>query len=91
MRIEENDDALTCYGGVDIGAVSDLTSFSIVFPPCEERKFHPDKFIFKTWMLAPEVVFNESANSEMYKMWSKMGHLIITPGNITDLDYMIKI
>ena len=90
LRSEETDEALIAYGGVDIGATSDLTCFSILLPPSEERKNWPDKFVFKTWCLVPEVVFEESMNGELYKQWAANGDLIVTPGNITDLDYMIK-
>ena len=80
-----------CFGGVDLGAVSDLTSFTIVFPPNKKREKWPDKYVFKTWFFAPEIVYDESNNSELYREWARQGDLIITPGKTTDYDYMLKV
>ena len=42
-----------CYSGVDLSAVSDLTSFSVLFPPNQYRKKWPDKYVFKTFVYIP--------------------------------------
>jgi len=42
-----------CYMGVDMSAVSDLTSISLLFPPDSNRDYYPDKFVFKSKVYVP--------------------------------------
>jgi len=76
--------------GVDLSTVSDLTSTSILFPPNPDRKVHPDKFVFKSFMYLPETALEESTNAELYKMWKRNKQLILTQGNVVDYDYILK-
>ena len=73
------------YGviGVDLGAISDLTSISLCFK-------YEEKIYFKTWLFVPEVAFEESPNKHLYNEWYKKGYIIMTPGNATDYDYVLN-
>jgi phage terminase large subunit-like protein len=71
------------YIGFDLGAVSDLTCVTFLFidPETEE-------YIFKNFYYLPKGALNGKYNSELYKMWSKKGYLILTEGDTTDYNYI---
>ena len=72
----------TAYVGVDLAAVSDLTAVSVMIP-------YQDKLHFKTWYYLPQSCLSDNSNSELYKEWKRKGLLTITPGNVTDYDYVL--
>lgn len=80
-----------CYIGVDLSAVSDLTAVSLLFPPNPDREKFPDKFVFKSWSFIPEESIEKSPNREFYKKAINFGHLIKTPGNVVDYDYILNL
>ena len=72
---------LNCYVGVDLGATSDLTAVSFLLVDGE-------KYYFKTHYYLPEAALEEKADKELYKLWKRLGLLTVTPGNVTDYDYI---
>lgn len=80
-----------CYIGVDLSAVLDLTAVSLLFPPNPDREKYPDKFVFKSWAFLPEDTIDISPNREFYKKARNSGHLIITPKNVVDYDYILNL
>jgi len=72
-----------CFIGVDLGSTQDMTAVSYEFFK-EGKKY----FILKYYL--PFESLNTAANREMYKQWHRMGWLTITPGNVTDYDYITK-
>lgn len=79
----------TCYGGADFSAVSDLTSWTLMFPPNEDRSFYPDRFIFKTVLYVPESTYEESPNAQEYMQWARTGDIVPISGNTVDYDYIL--
>ena len=79
-----------CFMGVDLSAVSDLTSTTIMFPPNPDRKINPDKFVFKTIIYLPESELTENVNSYLYMIWKRENYLKVTSGNVVDYDYILK-
>lgn len=79
-----------CFMGVDLSAISDLTSNAVLFPPNPDREVHPDKFVFINDVFIPESALEESSNAEMYKEWKRRGYADITSGNVVDYDYILK-
>lgn len=73
----------TAYIGVDLAAVSDLTAVSCMIP-------YNDKLYFKTWYYLPQSCLTDNSNCEHYKEWKRKGLLTITPGNVTDYDYVLR-
>lgn len=71
------------YIGVDLASVSDLTAVSVLINK-------DDKYYFKTKYYLPESALEGNSNSEMYKLWARQKLLEITPGNVTDYDYILK-
>jgi phage terminase large subunit-like protein len=70
-----------CYAGVDLGATSDLTA--VAFLVVENGTYH-----FKVHYYLPELALIEKADRELYKFWRRTGALTVTPGNVTDYDYI---
>lgn len=70
-----------CYVGVDLGATSDLTAVSYLVVV-------DNKYYFKTHYYLPEDALKTKADKELYKDWRRKGLLTVTPGNVTDYDYI---
>lgn len=79
----------TCYMGVDLSAVSDLTAWALMFPPNPNRKKYPDKFVFKTWAYIPQAAM-DSQNGMYYKEMIERGQLYQTTGNAVDYDVVLR-
>ena len=73
----------TCFVGIDLASVSDLTAFSVMIQK-------EDIYYFKTFYYLPQTALDGNSNSELYKEWHRKGYITITPGNVTDYDYVLK-
>lgn len=78
------------YMGVDLSAVSDMTSFSVLFPPNPSRKKWPDMFVFKTFVYIPQEAIESSTNSETYLHFKRQSYVHVTSGNVTDYDEILR-
>lgn len=78
-----------CYGGLDLSSTSDLTAFSLVFPP-SMRDYYPDNYILFNWSWLPQEKGKDSAdkNNNNYKNWLDSGWIEETSGNVIDYDYI---
>ena len=71
----------SCYIGVDLAAVSDLTAVSFLIPK--------DGILYYfTKYYLPASALQEKEQKEKYKFWQKIGLLTVTAGNVTDYDYI---
>ncbi len=73
-----------CYIGVDLSTVSDFSSLSVMFPK-------DDKFYFKTFCFLPEDTLKGHPQRELYLKFIQEGTMVLTPGNVTDYDYIINL
>lgn len=71
-----------CWVGVDLGAVSDMTAVSVMFRDGEDR------CVFKTFYYLPEAALETSPNRDLYRTWRHLGLIRLTPGNVTDYQYV---
>lgn len=69
-----------CYGGLDLGYVSDLTSFVLAFPKEDDVVF----LLSYAW--CPEARLRDPKNMyrDAYMSWVRDGHLRVTPGDTVD-------
>lgn len=67
----------TCYIGLDLASVGDMTSMAVFIP-------YDGKFYLKTFSFVPRETFNTSPNHELYQRFYEDGDLIISEGNVTD-------
>lgn len=80
------------YGGLDLSSKSDITAFSLIFPPNEHRNIYADKYITLNWFWLPQDKGRDSAdkNNNNYKQWVKEGWIEETNGNVIDYDYILE-
>ena len=69
--------------GIDLSQVSDLTSAA--FMTKEDNVYY-----FKTLYWLPEIALKDPNNGPRWRQWYNEGHLILTPGNVTDYDYILQ-
>jgi phage terminase large subunit-like protein len=74
-----------CYIGIDLSSTSDLTAVSALFPDAKTETMY-----FKTWYYLPQAALHEKRFKELYGEWRRQGLITITPGNVTDYDYILK-
>lgn len=72
---------LSCYVGIDLSAVSDLTAVSYLFDT-------DGKYYFINRYYLPESALTDNSNAELYKRWNRQGYITITDGNVVDYDYI---
>jgi phage terminase large subunit-like protein len=74
-----------CYGGLDLAAVRDLTSFVLAWPVDEEVYVHP-------WFWIPEENLKERCQRDnvRYDLWARDGFIELTPGNVTDWRFVTE-
>lgn len=72
-----------CYGGVDLSTVGDISAYVL---------FWPETNSIKCYLFVPEESVHDRSRREgiNYDTWTKQGHLIATPGNVIDYDYILK-
>lgn len=71
-----------CYAGLDLGATSDLTSLTLVFPPSEE---HPYQALFYSWVPEETARKRERRGDIVYMNALAAGELKTTEGD--EIDY----
>ena len=75
-----------CYVGVDLGSVSDMTAVAYLLQKPDE----PDRFYVRMDYYLPESALRDSPNKDKYRDWVRAGYMKITPGNVTDYDYITQ-
>lgn len=73
----------TCYIGVDLAAVSDLTAVSCLV-------VKDGKYYFKNYAYLPSTQLEESENKHLYKEFQYNKELIVCPGNVTDYNTITR-
>lgn len=73
----------SCWMGVDLSSTSDLTAIAFMIP--DEYKYH---FIARYYL--PEAALREKRFKDLYGKWRMEKMITITPGNVTDYDYILN-
>lgn len=68
-----------CWGGLDLAQSEDICAFVLVWPELGN--------LFKSWFWVPEA---HRECYRIYKPWVDSGHLVKTPGEVTDYNYIRK-
>ena len=74
---------LDCWAGVDLASVNDLTALALMIP-------RDDKLYYIIKYYLPEAALSESRFNILYGDWRRRGLITITPGNVTDYDYILN-
>jgi phage terminase large subunit-like protein len=78
----------TCYGGLDLSSVSDITAWVKVFPPEREG----EKYQVLCRFFIPEENMRERSRKDKvpYDVWVRQGFITATPGNIIDYAHVLS-
>lgn len=76
------DDDTPVYGGVDLASTSDLTASATLV-------VKDDTFYFWVNYYIPEEGNISETEQKRYSEWTRKNHIIKTPGNVTDYDYIL--
>ncbi len=76
----------TCYGGLDLARVNDLSSLALVFPP--EQPNEKVKIIWRHWCPSEDILRRARRDRAPYTVWRDNGFLIATEGNTTDFQFI---
>lgn len=75
-----------CYAGIDFASISDFTALSLFFPGRDENE--PHQLLWFFWI--PETILDLRARDlPDIRRWRDQGLVVVTPGNVTDYDYLI--
>lgn len=74
---------LQVYAGVDLAAVSDLTAVALLAHNEETNRYK-----IKVKYYIPSEALCDKYLKEKYREWAQKGLLTVTPGNVTDYDYI---
>lgn len=73
-----------CWVGVDLASVSDMSAVCYLFEGDDGR------LVFKTDYYLPAESAERGVNREWYAYLARTGQLTLTPGNVTDYDYITR-
>lgn len=76
------------YGGLDLSNTSDICALLYVFPPNTDE----DRYQVIRRFFIPEYAMHERTRKDRvpYEAWVRQGHIIATPGNVIDYDFIIE-
>lgn len=77
----------TCYGGIDLSTVSDITAWVLCFPPrIEDEKF---EFLFRFFIPGDELYERVRNDKVPYDVWIEKGFVCATPGPSIDYNFVL--
>jgi len=76
----------SCYGGLDLARVNDLSSLALVFPP--EEPGETTKVIWRHWCPDDDILRRARRDRAPYTVWRNQGWLVATEGNTTDFRFI---
>jgi phage terminase large subunit-like protein len=77
----------TCYGGLDLSSISDLTAWLMLFPPVNQGKLY--EVICRFFLPADNMMQRVRRDKVPYDVWAKQGFITLTPGNLIDYKFII--
>ena len=86
--IEEELEGRVCYGGLDLSSTTDITAFSLVFPPIDDE----EEYIVLPYFWIPEDTLDLRVKRDHvpYDVWQRQGFLQTTEGNVVHYGYIEK-
>ena len=85
---EEELEGRVCYGGLDLSSTTDITAFSLVFPPRDDE----EEYIILPYFWIPEDTLDLRVKRDHvpYDIWQRQGYLQTTEGNVVHYGYIEK-
>jgi phage terminase large subunit-like protein len=82
VLVEEDLRGRECFGGIDLASTSDFNAWVLAFP----REDGVD--VLARFFIPEAAVKNNLTMRDQYVAWAKQGHLNITPGDVSDQDFI---
>lgn len=79
---------LRCYGGLDLSSTTDLTAFTLLFPPQDWLKHWVA--LSTAWTCQDNIEAREKRDHVPYRDWERAGFITICPGNIIDYSEVLS-
>ncbi len=76
----------TCYGGLDLAKVNDLSALALVFPPVIPGETW--KTLARFWVPKDDMITRSKRDRVPYDVWCRDGLITATPGNATDFAFI---
>lgn len=76
----------TCYGGLDLSSSTDISAFSLVFPPLDEDD--PYRVLGWYWIPGENIALRVRRDGVPYDVWERQGFLESTEGNVIHYDFL---
>lgn len=73
-----------CFGGLDLSTTTDLTAFTLVFPP--QRGLDTWVALFRAWRPREGVIEAEKRDHVPYRDWERAGFLTLCDGDMIDFE-----
>lgn len=73
------------WGGIDLGSVSDITALVWLFPDAERGGYD---VLARFWTPEASLDALDKRTQRTASGWVKSGHLVLTPGDVTDYDFI---
>ena len=85
---EEELEGRVCYGGLDLSSTTDITAFSLIFPPRDDE----EEYIILPYFWIPEDTLDLRVKRDHvpYDVWQRQGYLQTTEGNVVHYGYIEK-
>lgn len=86
-RVEFTEETLRgrrCFAGLDLSKTRDMSAIALAFPPTDDD---PRVYLLVYFFL-PEAVAHQYAEVYPFLSWARSGHLILTPGEVTDYGFI---
>lgn len=76
----------SCFGGLDLARVNDLSALVLLFPPIESGE--PWKVLPFFWVPQDDIRVRSQRDRVPYDVWVRQGFISVTPGNTTDYGFI---
>jgi phage terminase large subunit-like protein len=75
-----------CFAGLDLSSSRDITAFVLVFPPTGKE----EKYTVLCRLFIPNDTVKDKVlmDGVPYDTWIKAGHMLVTPGNVIDYEWI---
>lgn len=84
--VPEELEGRVCYGGLDLSSTTDITAFSLVFPPVEEDG--PYAVLPYFWIPEENMQRRVQRDHVMYDVWERQGFIQTTEGNVVHYGFI---
>lgn len=75
---------MECWGGLDLSNVSDITAFGLCF-----KREGRTRVVLKCWIPEDTLQRKIADGHADFQRWVDEGYVTLTPGNVTDYDYIV--